>query len=37
VVVHDDSIRTVVPFEPIGYDDAVRRALAERRERAGNR
>lgn len=37
VVVHDDSIRTVVPFEPMGYDDAVRQALAERREQAGNR
>lgn len=37
VVVHDDSIRTVVPFEPMGYDDAVRRALAERREQAGTR
>ncbi|MGO4258552.1 NAD-dependent epimerase/dehydratase family protein [Marmoricola sp. RAF53] len=31
VVVTDDSIRTVVPFEPLGYDDAVRIALAERR------
>jgi uncharacterized protein YbjT (DUF2867 family) len=30
VVVHDDSIRSLVPFEPLGYDDAVRRALAER-------
>ena len=37
VVVHDDSIRTVVPFEPMGYDDAVRQALAERREQATNR
>jgi uncharacterized protein YbjT (DUF2867 family) len=27
VVVHDDSIRSVVPFEPMGYDDAVRQAL----------
>ena len=27
VVVHDDRIRTVVPFEPMGYDDAVRQAL----------
>ncbi|KAA1422485.1 NAD(P)H-binding protein [Mumia zhuanghuii] len=34
VVVHDDAIRTVVPFEPLGYDDAVRRALAERAEEA---
>lgn len=30
VVVHDDSIRELVPFEPLGYDDAVRIALAER-------
>ncbi len=37
VVVHDDSIRSVVPFEPMGYDDAVRQALAERREQAANR
>jgi uncharacterized protein YbjT (DUF2867 family) len=37
VVVHDDSIRSVVPFEPMGYDDAVRRALAERREQASAR
>ncbi|MGI8901032.1 MAG: NAD(P)H-binding protein [Nocardioides sp.] len=29
VVVSDDSIRSVVPFEPTGYDDAVRQALAE--------
>ena len=29
VVVHDDSIRSVVPFEPMGYDDAVRKALRE--------
>jgi uncharacterized protein YbjT (DUF2867 family) len=31
VVVEDDSITRVVPFELTGYDDAVRRALAERR------
>lgn len=31
VVVEDDSIRRLVPFELTGYDDAVRRALAERR------
>ena len=31
VVVEDDSIRELVPFEPTGYDDAVRQALAERR------
>lgn len=30
VVVTDDSILTVVPGEPIGYDEAVRAALAER-------
>jgi hypothetical protein len=30
VVVHDDSIREVVPFEPQGYDDMVREALADR-------
>ena len=31
VVVTDDSIRAVVPFEPMGYDEAVRVALDERR------
>ena len=31
VIVQDDSIRGVVPFEPMSYDDAVRAALAERR------
>ncbi len=31
VVVEDDSIRGIVPFEPMGYDDAVRQALADRR------
>jgi uncharacterized protein YbjT (DUF2867 family) len=30
VVVHDDAIRRLVPFEPTSYDDAVRRALRER-------
>jgi uncharacterized protein YbjT (DUF2867 family) len=30
VVVRDDSIRRIVPFEPMSYDDAVRTALAER-------
>ncbi|MBA2552767.1 MAG: NAD(P)H-binding protein [Geodermatophilaceae bacterium] len=30
VVVRDDGIRTLVPFEPMGYDDAVLRALGER-------
>ncbi len=28
-VVRDDSIRSLVLFEPMGYDEAVRRALAE--------
>jgi uncharacterized protein YbjT (DUF2867 family) len=32
VVVEDDSIRRLVPFEPMGYDDAVRQALAERKQ-----
>ena len=31
VVVEDDAIRKVVPFEPTCYDDAVREALEERR------
>jgi uncharacterized protein YbjT (DUF2867 family) len=31
VVVNDTSIREVVPFQPMSYDDAVRVALAERR------
>ena len=31
VVVEDHGIRHVVPFEPMGYDAAVRAALAERR------
>jgi uncharacterized protein YbjT (DUF2867 family) len=30
VVVQDDAIREVVPFEPMGYDDAVQVALGER-------
>ena len=30
VVVHDDSIREVVPFEPMGYDEMVKAALADR-------
>lgn len=33
VIVHDSSIRDIVPGEPIGYDESVRRALAAR-ERA---
>ena len=32
VVVRDLSIRELVPFEPMPYDDAVRKALRERRE-----
>jgi uncharacterized protein YbjT (DUF2867 family) len=35
VIVSDDSIRRVVPFEPMGYDDAVRTALAEHDQAAG--
>jgi len=31
VIVHDDSIRKLVPGEPMSYEDAVRLALAERR------
>jgi uncharacterized protein YbjT (DUF2867 family) len=31
VIVHEHRIRAVVPGDPIGYDEAVRRALAERR------
>ncbi|MER5673628.1 NAD(P)H-binding protein [Pseudonocardia alni] len=34
VVVRDDTIRELVPFDPMGHDDAVRVALAER-ARAG--
>jgi hypothetical protein len=30
VVVRDPSIRNVVPFEPMGYDEAVLHALGER-------
>jgi len=33
VVVHDDRIRELVPFEPLGYDEAVKVALADRRGR----
>ncbi|HEU5266760.1 MAG TPA: NAD(P)H-binding protein [Jatrophihabitans sp.] len=32
MVVRDDSIRHIVPGEPLGYDAAVRRALADRAE-----
>jgi uncharacterized protein YbjT (DUF2867 family) len=31
VVVHDDSIREVVPIEPVSYAEAVRRAVEESR------
>jgi uncharacterized protein YbjT (DUF2867 family) len=33
VIVHDDSIRSIVPGSTIGYDEAVRIALAERAAR----
>ena len=32
VVVRDHSIRDLIPFDPMPYDDAVRRALSERRQ-----
>lgn len=32
VVVREDSIRRMLPFAPMGYDDAVRHALAERKQ-----
>ncbi len=35
VVVTDDEIRTVVPFEPMGYDDMVREALSDRLREVG--
>jgi uncharacterized protein YbjT (DUF2867 family) len=34
VVVRDDSIRKLVPFDPMGYDDAVLQALGERAKAA---
>ena len=34
VVVRDDSIRRVVPFEPMDYDAAVLQALGERAQSA---
>jgi uncharacterized protein YbjT (DUF2867 family) len=37
VVVRDDRITRVVPFEPMGYDDAVRVALAEHAARRNAR
>jgi uncharacterized protein YbjT (DUF2867 family) len=30
-VVRDQSIRELIPFEPMSYDDAVRKALSDRR------
>ncbi len=33
VIVRDDRIRDLVPFEPLGYDEAVKVALADRRGR----
>jgi uncharacterized protein YbjT (DUF2867 family) len=35
VIVRDHSIRELIPFDPMPYDDAVRQALAERREAQG--
>jgi uncharacterized protein YbjT (DUF2867 family) len=35
VVVHDTSIRDVVPGEPLSYRESVKRALAERSEQQG--
>ena len=32
VIVRDPSIRNLIPFEPMSYDDAVRKALSERRQ-----
>ncbi len=37
VVVRDDAIRSLVPFEPMSYDEAVRQALRERAEEQGTR
>ncbi len=34
VVVNDDSIRAIVPFEPMGYDEAVQVALSEQAQPA---
>ena len=33
VIVEDDRIREVVPFDPLGFDEAVRLALADRQAR----
>jgi hypothetical protein len=30
--VRDHSIRDLIPFDPVPYDDAVRKALSERRQ-----
>lgn len=35
VVVRDDSIRDLIPFEPMSYDAAVRQAIRDRKERLG--
>jgi uncharacterized protein YbjT (DUF2867 family) len=35
VVVHDDSIRAIVPFETMGYDEMVKAALADRLREQG--
>lgn len=35
VVVTDDSVKEVVPFEPMGYDDMVRVALSDRLREVG--
>jgi hypothetical protein len=32
VIVHDQSIKELIPIQPMSYDDAVRAALRERRE-----
>ena len=37
VIVRDDSIRRLVPFAPMGYDDAVRAALRERSDETRQR
>ena len=37
VVIRDDSIRRLVPFEPMSYDDAVRQALRERAQQRNAR
>jgi len=34
VIVRDDAIRSLVPFEPMGYDEAVLAALGERAKQA---